>query len=267
MAKEKQGSPLVSIITPSYNQAGYISRTIKSVRMQDYPNIEHIVVDGKSNDGTVGILKKCGWLRWISEKDSGQTNAINKGLRMAKGEIIGWINSDDTYCQGAVSTAVKFLNEHSEIDIVCTRVNVIDENDKKTGEHFIFPHHPFIQLNIANCIPSQGIFFRKRLLEEVGYFDEKLNYVMDYEFWVRVGRKRKIAMIPRVYANFRIVKGTKTFENYDKFFDEVLEVNRKYGGIPYFWMATRQFRRLLVRFGLLQLVRGVKNNLFRLLKH
>ena len=266
MAKSKK-LPIVSIVTPSYNQAQYIGRTIKSVQMQDYPAIEHIVVDGKSTDGTIAILKRCKNLRWVSEKDSGQTNALNKGFRMAKGEIIGWMNSDDTYLQGAVRTAVEYFNSHPDVNIIYSRVNVIDENDRKIGEHFLFPHSHFIQLNVTNCIPQQGVFFRKKLLSEVGYLDEKLNYTMDYEFWVRVGQKKKIVLIPGIYSNFRIVKGTKTFEKYDEFFEEVYKINEKYGGFPYVWMTVRLLRRAATRLGLLGAARGIKNNLYRLAKH
>ena len=234
--------------------------------MQDYPNVEHIVVDGKSSDGTVEILKRYPKIRWVSEKDSGHSNAMNKGFRKARGEIIGWINSDDTYCEGAIRAAADYFEKHPDADIIYSRVNVIDENDKKIGEHAILPYNQFIQVNVTNCIPQQGIFFRKKILSEIGYLDEGLRYVMDYEFWIRVGQKKKIAMIPGIYSNFRIAKGTKTAEKYDAFFDEILLVNRKYGGFPYIWMTVRIMRRAAEKFGLLGTVRLVKNGLFRVAK-
>src|SRR5574341_123266 len=112
--------PLVSIITPSFNHARYIEATMRSVLSQDYPYIEYMVVDGGSDDGTVDIIKKyesrLSW--WVSEKDQGQTDAINKGLARAKGNILAWLNSDDTYEPGAISAAVKFLQEHPEVGMV-----------------------------------------------------------------------------------------------------------------------------------------------------
>ena len=264
MQNEKAAPPLVSIVTPSFNQAKYIERTILSVANQDYPNIEHIVVDGGSKDGTLGILGKFSGLRYISEPDSGQTNAINKGLRMANGEIIGWLNSDDTYCPGAVKAAVEYLLSHPDVDLVYSNINIVDKEDKRIRGSFIFPYSQFVQLNVDNCIPQPSVFFRKGILPDVGFLDEKLNYVMDYEFWLRVGQKRKIAMMSGTYANFRIAKGTKTCEKYDDFFNEILSVNKKYGGFPHLWLAGRFARRFLGGLGLVGAARSVKNNLHRL---
>ena len=264
MASKKVRFPKVSIVTPSYNQASYIERNILSVLNQGYPNLEHIVMDGGSKDGTVAILRKYRHLKWVSRKDNGQSDAINRGFRRAKGEIIGWLNSDDTYNPGAVNAAVGFFKSHPDCDILYSRVNVIDENDRKIGDHFIFPHSRFVQLNMNNCIPQQGVFFRRKILDEVGYLDESLNFVMDYEFWVRIGAKKKFAMVPGTWANFRVAQGTKTSESYDRFFNETLEVNRKYGGFPYFWLLIRHGRRVLAGIGLLGAARRIKNNLHRI---
>jgi glycosyltransferase involved in cell wall biosynthesis len=123
--------PKVSIITPSFNQAGFIERTIQSVLSQDYPNIEYLVIDGGSNDETLEVLKKYeGRLQWISEKDSGQSEAINKGYRMATGEILTWLNSDDTLLPGAVSKAVAYFDEHPDVMMIYGEGYIIDENDK-----------------------------------------------------------------------------------------------------------------------------------------
>jgi glycosyltransferase involved in cell wall biosynthesis len=253
--------PLVSIITPSYNQAKYISRTIRSVETQDYQNIEHIVIDGGSKDGTVEILKKHPKLSWVSEKDSGQSNAINKGFRMARGEIVAWLNSDDTYEQGAVSAAAEYLSAHPEVAMIYSRVNIIDENDREIGEHFILPYSNFIQVNIANCVPQQGAFFRKSALKKAGLVDERLHYVMDHELWIRIGKIGRIAKIPGVWSNFRIVAGTKTSENYDKFFDEMILVCGKHGGFPLLWVMKKYARKLAVKLGLLRAAKGMRDSL------
>jgi glycosyltransferase involved in cell wall biosynthesis len=129
--------PLVSIITPSFNQVRYFEATIKSVLGQDYPHIEYIIVDGNSTDGSVDVIKKysgrLAW--WVSEQDKGQTDAINKGFNRATGEILAWINSDDTYNPGAVSQAVKYLVENPEVGLVYADCNFIDEDDQIIGVH------------------------------------------------------------------------------------------------------------------------------------
>lgn len=123
--------PLVSIVTPSYNQGRYIEKTIRSVLNQDYPDLEYIVVDGGSTDHTLDILRKYeGRIRWVSERDGGQSEAVNKGFRMSRGEILGWLNSDDTYCPGAVRQAVTFLMEHPSVAMVYGDGYEIDEQGK-----------------------------------------------------------------------------------------------------------------------------------------
>jgi len=129
--------PLVSIITPSFNQASFLEATIRSVLEQDYPRIEYIVIDGGSADGSVGIIKKyahkIAW--WVSEVDKGQTDAINKGFGRANGGILAWLNSDDTYQPGAVSAAVKYLQEHSDVGMVYADCNFIDGQGQVIGMH------------------------------------------------------------------------------------------------------------------------------------
>lgn len=128
--------PLVSIITPSFNQAEFLEATIQSVLGQDYPRIEYSIVDGGSTDGSVDVIKayeqRLAW--WVSEKDQGQTDAINKGFARAKGEILAWINSDDTYNPGAVGSAVKYLMEHPEIALVYSDCNYINEKGEVIGK-------------------------------------------------------------------------------------------------------------------------------------
>src|SRR5690348_14672359 len=124
--------PLVSIITPSFNQAEFLERTIQSVLTQDYPRIEYMIVDGGSTDGSIEVIKKhqskLAW--WVSEQDHGQTDAINKGFNRANGEILAWLNSDDTYHPQAVAEAVKYLIEHPEVGMVYADCNFIDEQDR-----------------------------------------------------------------------------------------------------------------------------------------
>ncbi len=225
------GKPLVSIITPSFNQANYIKETIESVLKQDYPQIEYIVVDGGSTDGTLEILKSYGEkLKWVSGKDSGQSDAINKGFRMATGEIIAWINSDDTYEPGAVKAAVEFLERNPDAVMSYSNCNIILEDGKWNGLIRAPEFNMDRQLNYANIPPQPTVFFRRKVLKEVGYLDENLHYVMDYDYWIRIGRKFEIRKMPGVLANFRMWGTSKTVGSQYKFWNELRAVSLKYGG-------------------------------------
>ena len=219
--------PLVSIITPSYRSVRFLPETIKSVKLQTYPHIEHIVVDGGSDDGTLAILKQFSHLRWISEPDHGQSQAINKGFRIASGEIIGWLNSDDTYNPDAVRRAVKFLQENPAVDLVYGDCQVIDENSLPIG---LIKAKPFdrIKLLDVNLIPQPTIFMRRSVLAESGGVDEQLHYCMDREFWLRISRQHKLVAFPGyLSANFRFCCGTKSFQENPKFYAEWLVVLQK----------------------------------------
>jgi glycosyltransferase involved in cell wall biosynthesis len=160
--------PLVSIVTPSYNKGTFIERTVLSVKNQTYPRVEHIVIDGGSTDGTLDILRKYSdSCLCISEPDKGQSDAINKGWRMARGDILGWLNADDTYMPWAVETAVKLLSENPDVAMVYGRCNIIDEHDKVTGEHFATEFDLADMLCYRVGVPQQAAFFRKRVLDEV----------------------------------------------------------------------------------------------------
>jgi glycosyltransferase involved in cell wall biosynthesis len=209
----QQKLPLVSIVTPSYNKGRFIEETILSVKNQTYPRIEHIVIDGGSTDNTLDIIKKYEHtydMRWVSEPDNGQSDAINKGWRMAKGEILGWLNADDTYMPWAVETAVKFLNDHPDVSMVYGDCNIINESGEISGKCQAKECNLKEMLCGENIIPQPAAFFRSEILHKVGNLDIKLYLAMDWDFWIRIGLSGlKLSYIPQLLANFRTYPETK----------------------------------------------------------
>lgn len=236
-----QNKPLVTIVTPSYNQGRFIEETILSVLTQDYPNIEYIVVDGGSNDQTLDILKKYrNRLTWFSEKDHGQTDAINKGLRMAKGEIVAYLNSDDTYLPGAISRAVQYLTNENP-----SALFVYGEGYHITAEGAIierYPTEPFNAERLAEtCFICQpATFWKREVIDTLGLFDEDLHFAMDYEYWIRLARHYgSLGHIRDYLANSRFYPETKTMSKRLEAHAEILEVIRTHygkGNIPSTWI-------------------------------
>lgn len=228
-----QNSPLVSVVTPSFNQAKYLERTIQSVLSQDYPNLEYIIIDGGSSDGSVDVIKKherqLAW--WISEKDRGQTEAINKGFARAKGEIIAWLNSDDTYEPGAVREAVEQFTLHPEISAVYSQTNYINENDKIIGR-FPAAQTDYKKLRRGYVhVPQQACFFRADLWKKIGPLDATFYFAMDYDLWVRLAAEAPMLFIPeKTWANFRLHSDAKTISADDRCWPEMLRVHYREGG-------------------------------------
>ena len=233
--------PLVTIVTPSYNQGRFIEETILSVLNQDYPNIEYIVMDGGSTDQTLDILKKYeNRLSWYSEKDKGQTDAINKGLRLAKGEILAYLNSDDTYFPGAITRAVHYLTTENPDSPF-----VYGEGYHITAEGTIierYPTEPFDFQRLAEtCYICQPTTFWKRdIIEKIGLFDENLHYAMDYDYWIRIAKQYgTLGYIKEYLANSRLYQETKTMSKRVEAHEEILNVIRKQygrGNIPSKWI-------------------------------
>ena len=195
---------LISIITPSFNQAHYLEQTIQSVLGQDYPYIEYIVVDGASTDGSVEVIKKyAGKLAWwVSEKDSGQAEAINKGLARAKGEIVAWLNSDDYYLPSAVSAAMKVFEENPDMALVYGNMLAVDER----GNAFNSLTYKQLSLQDLLCfqiIGQPAVFFRREVLEKTGLLDPTFHFLLDHHLWIRIAQHGKILHVNQTWAAAR----------------------------------------------------------------
>ena len=209
-------SPLVSIITPSYNQGMFLEETIRSVLKQSYPNIEYIIIDGGSKDNSREIIEKYEdrLVYWESQPDRGQAHAINKGIRRAQGEFIGWINSDDLYQPDTVRKIVDIFNENPEVDVVYGRLDRIDESGKVVPTPTLPKDKVEFskKLVIGECVVNQpGSFWRSRMMDLVGLLDERLIYGLDFEYWIRMAMAgAKFKRINDTVAQFRLSKSSKT---------------------------------------------------------
>lgn len=227
-----EGLPLVSIVTPSFNQAAYLEAAIQSVLGQDYPRLEYVIVDGGSTDGSLDIVRRYAerLTHWSSEPDSGQTEAINKGFARATGDILAWLNSDDVYYPGAVRGAVAFLQAHPEVGMVYGDAEFINESGKPVGR---FPARQTSQARLGRGyvhIPQQASFFRASLWKMVAPLDPTFYFAMDYDLWVRIAGLAQLRYRPGAWAGFRLHADAKTSTAADRCWPEMLRVHRREGG-------------------------------------
>jgi len=222
-----------SIVTPSFNQASFLERTITSVLEQPYPKLEYIVIDGDSSDGSREIILKNQekFSYWISEPDKGQTDAINKGFAHASGDIFAWLNSDDTYLPDILPQVASFFEKHPDAAAVYSNTNFIDENDRIIGR---FPaaqtDYKKLQRGYVH-IPQQACFFRADLWRKVGPLDPNIFFAMDYDLWVRLSREGNLFYLPEnTWANFRLHSDAKTITADDRCWPEMVRIHRRDGG-------------------------------------
>ena len=195
---------LVSIITPSFNQASYLKQTILSVLDQDYPRIEYLVIDGASTDDSVEIIKKYAdqLTYWVSEKDNGQADAINKGFARATGELIAWLNSDDYYLAGAVSSAVKIFEENPDAVLVYGDMLAVDEHGK-TFNTLKYKQLTLKDLLCFQIIGQPAVFMRRSALEKTFGLDPALHFLLDHFLWIQIAQHGKILHVDQTWAAAR----------------------------------------------------------------
>src|SRR5271169_1785218 len=229
--------PLVTILTPSLNSGKYIRQSIESIRAQDYPHIEHIVMDGGSTDGTCQILAEySGALAYESLADGGAPHAINKGFHRSRGRVVGWLNADDVYLPGAIGSAVRHFQERPDVDVVYGKAFWVDADDTRIGQ---YPTQSFSRSALARecfiCQPAS--FIRREAFERVGMLDAEERVVFDYDLWIRLERGSLFQHVPEYWACSRMHRSSLSFADRKK----VLKANmrllrRHFGYIPLQWI-------------------------------
>ncbi len=224
--------PLVSIVTPSYNQAKYLEFTMRSVLEQGYPRLEYIVVDGGSSDGSQEIIRKyadrLAW--WVSEPDAGQADAINKGMAKAQGEIVAWLNSDDILLPEAVSQAVRELEESPQVGMVFGNAITIDANGRPLNK-LVFSNWGLKEFIGFRIICQPAVFMRRKYFEEVGGLARDYHFMLDHHLWIRIARLAPVKHAPRFWAAARHHLSAKNVSQAAEFGRETLRVLE--------WMQTQ----------------------------
>lgn len=223
----------ISIVTPSFNQDKYIGQTIKSVVDQrgDF-ELEYIIIDGKSTDNSVNIIKKFAEknssINWLSEKDEGQAEAINKGLKIAQGDIVAFLNADDTYEKDTLAKIAAYFKQHPEKKWVFGMCKIVNEENEEIRKfitnykNYFLRHYSFKKLLAENFISQPATFWKRDLLTNIGYLKEKEYYCLDYDYWLRLGKNYKPGFINSYLANFRYYSDSKTGKvNKKQFQDEL----------------------------------------------
>jgi glycosyltransferase involved in cell wall biosynthesis len=217
--------PLVSIVSPSLNQAQFLEQAIHSVLGQDYQRLEYIIVDGGSTDGSAEIIRRyadrLAW--WVSELDTGQAEAINKGLRRARGEIVAWLNSDDVYLPGAVAEAVRAFQAYPEAGLVFGNVLAIDEAGR-TLNLLRYGDWNLTDLMAFRIIGQPAVFLRRSALEQAGSLDTSYHYLLDHQLWLRMAQVSGLRYLPKTLAAARYHLAAKNIAHPMEFAQEVQRI-------------------------------------------
>jgi glycosyltransferase involved in cell wall biosynthesis len=238
-------APLVSIVTPSFDQAAYLEDALNSVFAQDYSNIETIVIDGGSTDGSGDIVKKhaARLAYWVSEPDAGQADAINKGFARAKGKYYAWLNADDRLLPGAISAAVAFLEANPDVGMVYGDADFIDAQGRVVGRFNAQQTDYARMLRGFVHIPQQATVWRAALWQPL---DTSLHFAMDYDLWVRIAKRSRLQYLPKLWAQFRLHADSKTMQNDMRAWEDMLKVHAREGGGYFSVMRAKYWLRKLL---------------------
>ncbi|GAB4502530.1 MAG: glycosyltransferase family 2 protein [Anaerolineales bacterium] len=239
--------PLVSVITPSYNQARYLEQTIRSVLAQDYPRLEYFIMDGGSTDSSVEIIRRYEQrlAGWVSEKDEGQADAINKGFRRATGEIIAWLNSDDIYQPGAIQKAVETFQKHPETGLIYGDVLSIDENSRPFNLQTFQPY-ALKDLMSFRIISQPAVFMRRAALQRAGFLDASYQLLLDHHLWLRMARQAEPLYLPQTLAAARYHAEAKNLARTADFGREAFRLLEWMRADPQFSALFAQNRRRIL---------------------
>lgn len=255
---------------PSYNGVDYIERAIKSVIDQDYSNFDLFIKDGGSKDGTLEVIKYYAKkypkkIKWVSGKDKGQSDAVNQGILKVSGDIIAWLNCDDVYKPGAFKAVADFFQKNTETKWAFGKCDIIDAEDKEirslitSYKNFWMERYNYNVLLIINFISQMGVFWRKEI-KKTGLLDPKQFYVMDYDNWLKLGRKYKPGFINQTLASFRIIPSSKSSTGFIKQFRDELEVSKKYtNNFLIIFLHSLHIKLITIVYLLLRFVNSFKN--------
>jgi glycosyltransferase involved in cell wall biosynthesis len=253
--------PAFSIVTPSFNQGAFIGRTIESVLGQagGFP-VEHWIIDGGSTDDTLDVLRRYGErIQWVSERDRGQVDAVNKGFRRAGGDIVGWLNSDDMYAPGAFEKVAAAFERAPEAKWCFGLCRVVDEADREVRRGVTAYKNSWIRrfsfrnLLVCDFISQPAVFLKRELLDEVGLLDETLDWAFDYEYWLRIAQRHEPVVVPEYLASFRWHASSKTSNLFYRAERASLRVAKRYarGHRLAYWLHVWFYVRILVAYTLL----------------
>lgn len=232
--------PRFSIVTPSYNTGRHVADAIRSVLSQDYFDVDYVVMDGGSTDNTVEVLRSFGdRVRWVSDKDAGQSDAIRRGFSQTCGEILTWLNSDDVLAPGALRIVAEYFAGHPEVDLVYGDATYIDAQGKQIGRCVhVEPFSARRLFHYSDFIVQPAAFFRRSAYDAVGGLDPNLHYGMDYDLWLKLAKAHKIAYLPMRLASYRWLTDNKTAIGGFHRLDELRDVTARHG------LAEPAFMRL-----------------------
>jgi glycosyltransferase involved in cell wall biosynthesis len=230
MSGESSGWPKISVVTPSYNQGGFIEATIRSVLDQGYPNLEYIVMDGGSTDGTEKVIE--GYSEhlayWVSEPDDGQTDALIRGFDRASGDILCWLNSDDLFEPFTLREVAETFTRHPDWQVVYGDELAIDADGHPFAIKKEIPYHRFVWMYDFNFVPQSSTFWRRGIYEEVGGLDPEMNLAMDADLWARFAERTTLHHVPRVWSRFRYHPEAKTSRMAERSSEELARIRGRY---------------------------------------